>query len=150
MSKSYHYTESGLDNVFLENGFVIEESSFGALLSIHNIDGLHQAIGRNLASRSLRNGREFRFLRHELNLSQKALSAMMGCTEQTVANWEKGTAISALANATVRKIYLEQLKDDSELTDMLREYSELDSTRLHLEEQLSFLEDDQTGWKKAA
>ena len=41
---SYHYTESGLSNVWLENGYTIEQDpNYGELVSIANVRGLHEA-----------------------------------------------------------------------------------------------------------
>ena len=42
----YHYTESGLDNVYLVNGFEFIPSPSGKSVVIQDIDGLHNAIGR--------------------------------------------------------------------------------------------------------
>ena len=38
----YHYTESGLNNVFLENGVSIHEAVYGKGVSIMDTDGLHR------------------------------------------------------------------------------------------------------------
>ncbi len=44
----YHYVESGLDNVHLENGFHVLETIHGTAVSIEDVHGLHAAIGRCL------------------------------------------------------------------------------------------------------
>lgn len=41
----YHYTECGLKNVYLLNGFNTIETPQGKAVSIHDIFGLHRAIG---------------------------------------------------------------------------------------------------------
>ena len=41
----YHYLESGLDNIYLLNGFKYIDSAHGKQITIKDIDGLHKAIG---------------------------------------------------------------------------------------------------------
>ncbi len=109
MTETYHYTESGLDNVKLVNGFELE----GGRLKIHDIEGLHRAIGRWLVSTRKRlSGAEIRFLRHELELSQAMLSFLLGVTERTVLRWEndrsKRNNGNPAAERTLRLLYLEK------------------------------------------
>lgn len=47
-SDRYHYTECGLDNVYLLNGFEYVETPRGSGAMIKNWKGLHGAIGRHL------------------------------------------------------------------------------------------------------
>ena len=70
----YHYTQCGLDNVWLTNGYEITETPYGKSLSIDDVEGLHTAITQALIdiARPL-TGDELRFLRIHLDLSQKAL-----------------------------------------------------------------------------
>src|SRR5262245_61892833 len=47
-----HYTASGLDYVYLLNGFTIEDDpDYGRMVSIHEPDALHVAIGLYIISR---------------------------------------------------------------------------------------------------
>ncbi len=62
----------------------------------------------------------FRFLRIEMNLSQKVLGEQLGVDTQTVARWEKAqTTISRLADVVLRALYLEIENKDSHVTEML-------------------------------
>lgn len=91
MQTGYHYAESGLDNIWLVNGYSWRETASGRSLVIEDVDGLHLAIGLALASSTAPlTGREVRFLRHELDLSQKFLASLLGVSESTVARWERG------------------------------------------------------------
>lgn len=86
----YRYTGCGLPNVFLKNGFELVETPYGEGVTIHDLDGLHLAIGTTIVESSEPMvGYEFRFLRTELDLSQSGLAEVLGCDEQTVARWEK-------------------------------------------------------------
>jgi putative transcriptional regulator len=86
----YHYKESGLDNVWLRNGYREHKTPYGKGVSIQDTEGLHKAIGQGLiaAQRPL-TGAELRFLRLEMETSQRDLAAMLGTSEQTLRLWEK-------------------------------------------------------------
>ncbi|MBF5094515.1 hypothetical protein F1643_08485 [Azospirillum sp. INR13] len=68
----HHYTMCGLDNVYLENGYVQKDTEDGPVVSIEDLDGLHRAIANDIADKKGRlTGRELRFLRSVLRLSQQ-------------------------------------------------------------------------------
>ena len=50
-STMYHYTESGLQNIWLANGYTKRQTERGESVAIHDADQLHEAIGRTLAAR---------------------------------------------------------------------------------------------------
>ncbi|WP_252176962.1 helix-turn-helix domain-containing protein [Endozoicomonas sp. 4G] len=107
----YHYSACGLDNIYLANGFRKTNSPSGEGVSIHNIDGLHEAIARGLISKEapLR-AKEFRFLRIELDLSQKALGKLLDKSDQVIAKWEKGAnEIPVQADRALRDLYMESV-----------------------------------------
>lgn len=115
--EGYHYTESGLDNVYLVNGFRYVDSPAGRLVAIADIDGLHAAIGRMLIERkeSL-SGKEIRFLRHELLMSQATLAKLLQVSEQAIHRWERGKSeIPKPAETLIRLLYREHLSDESKL-----------------------------------
>jgi len=61
--KPLHYTASGLDYVYLRNGFQVEEDpDYGRIVTIDAVDDLHRAIGLYVVEqpRGL-TGPEFRF-----------------------------------------------------------------------------------------
>lgn len=60
----HHYTECGLDNVWLANGFTKKKTAYGEAVSITHADGLHQLLAEDLINKHARlTGKEFRFLR---------------------------------------------------------------------------------------
>ena len=60
----YKYTECGLKNVYLVNGFHERKTPYGKAVSIDNVEGLHRVIGLHLADNKPNlTGAEFRFLR---------------------------------------------------------------------------------------
>src|SRR5580693_2202000 len=61
--RPYHYTESGLDSVYLQNGYEIVTSRKGRGVIIEDIDGLHKAIGQDIVGNKKKfRGKEFGFL----------------------------------------------------------------------------------------
>ena len=68
----YHYTESGLDNVWLLGGVARHETPYGPGVAIDDVDGLNAAIAAWIVERkSYWHGRELKFLRKRLDLSQR-------------------------------------------------------------------------------
>ena len=79
MSKYFHYTACGLDNVWLANGFKFKSTRHGNAVAVRDVEGLHQLIAITLIDKPGRlTGKEFRFLRTQLGLSQEALATMLG------------------------------------------------------------------------
>jgi putative transcriptional regulator len=122
----YRYTESGLDNVYLANGF--EFADDGKTVIIRDIDGLQTAIGRALAKQQRRlTGEEFRFLRSELLFSQASLAKVLGVKELTIGRWERGESeIPVSTEATVRTMFLESLGERKRMKELLEEIADLD------------------------
>ncbi len=149
---SYHYTESGLDNVWLEDGYTFEDhKSYGPLISIMNPRGLHEAIGRWLAGqpRAL-NGAEFRYLRIELDMSQRTIADMLGATEQSVAKWEKARdkpVANKAAERLLRLAYINYLDGKPEFSAIIDRLTQLDSEMAEMELRLK---KDDGHWAQAA
>lgn len=91
MKKIFHYTDGGLKNVWLQNGFEILETPYGKGVAIHDVDGLTQSICLALTNKpSSLSGVELRYIRSGgMLLSQADLATMMGVDAQTIARWEK-------------------------------------------------------------
>jgi DNA-binding transcriptional regulator YiaG len=147
-SKPFHYTACGLDNVFLLNGYKQRATPYGKGFAIQNIDGLHAAIGKRLIrEKKTLSGKEIRFLRHEMGLSQSALATLLGVDEQSVARWEKGqAAVSGPADKMIRLLYAESIGTKSEIARMLRQIAELDE---HTDRDFLFEATDKA-WRAAA
>lgn len=125
--EAYHYITSGLNDVYLLNGYDVIEYGGEEAVSIHNIDGLHQVIALVLVHQEARlTGREFRFLRIELDLSQKAFGLWFGLTDQAVALWEKKDRVPQWADAIIRMVFVESLGEDSEVREVLEMLSKVD------------------------
>jgi DNA-binding transcriptional regulator YiaG len=106
--KMHHYTDGGLKNVWLQNGFELRSTPYGKGVAIHDVEGLTRAICLALAVKSsLLSGIEFRYIRTGgMLLSQSGLVAMMGADVQSVARWEKHGRLPKWADKMIRVLYL--------------------------------------------
>lgn len=104
-----HYAECGLDNVYLISGYAIEETPYGKGLSIRNLDQLHKAIGIYLANqKKVLSGKELRYLRKQMDLTQSDLGTLLGLSSQQVARWEKDVSeITGPADLLVRAFFIQ-------------------------------------------
>lgn len=86
----FEYTGSGLDGIFLRNGYTLVESPFGEGVAIDDLEGLHKAIAVDIIrQKTPMTGHQFRFLRKEQDLVQAELAALLRVDTQTIARWEK-------------------------------------------------------------
>ena len=104
----YHYTDGGLRNVWLANGYEIKQTAYGEGVAIHDLDGLTEAICLALTEKAgVLTGVELRHLRSAgMLLSQPALGKLMGIDGQSIARWEKTGRVPRWADKLVRLLYL--------------------------------------------
>jgi DNA-binding transcriptional regulator YiaG len=116
-----HYTDCGLDNIYLSNGFETETIDGEEYLTVKDMDGLHRAIGLHIVlERKAPSGKELRFLRNELDMSQAELARVLGVTDQSVARWEKGQCEpNGPAVLALRMIYLLSLLPPKEREEVM-------------------------------
>lgn len=144
----FHYRSCGLDNVYLLNGFEVRELGGSESVAIHDLEGLHRAIAEQLIEKPAPlTGSEFRFLRVEMDFSQKALGNLLGVTDQAVANWEKGQTnkIPLSADTLVRLLARERLlKREGNIFEFVRDMSDLDC---HVDGAALELVETEQGWQ---
>ena len=100
----YHYTDGGLRNVWLANGYEVKKTPFGEAVAFHDGDGLTQAICQALVGKvGILTGVELRYIRSGgMGLSQPALGKLMGIDGQSIARWEKTGKVPRWADKLVR------------------------------------------------
>jgi DNA-binding transcriptional regulator YiaG len=129
-AEPYRYRACGLDGIYLLNGYTIEEHDGEQHVTVRNVDGLHQAIGRHLvANRKALSPKEIRFLRNTLDLTQAELAERLGNTSQSVARWEKGECeMPGAAEKLLRALFLVSVMTEEEFQTLrkLLESTELD------------------------
>jgi DNA-binding transcriptional regulator YiaG len=103
----YHYTDGGLRNVWLVNGYEIRQTAHGEGVAFHDLDGLVSAICTALTHQAKPlTGAEFRYIRSAgMRLSQPALASLMGINGQSVARWEKTGRVPRWADKLLRLLH---------------------------------------------
>ena len=145
----YHYIESGLSNIYLKNGFTVEQIDGEEYTSIDDMNGLHRAIGQAVVdSRKPLTNEEFKFLRIEMNISQKMLGTRFGVDEQTIARYEKGkTKIPRTTDAALRTLYMESQEKNNPVSYFLDLLADTEAEEAAKEIRLEEIEDH---WEVAA
>lgn len=97
----YRYTESGLDNVLIEGIDLVTADDAGvACVSIPNINGLHKAIALGILTKTTGlTGKELRFLRTELGMTQAELAEIVHREPLAISRWERGEVETIDSNA---------------------------------------------------
>jgi putative zinc finger/helix-turn-helix YgiT family protein len=114
-SEPYHYTDSGLDNVFL---YGIVQSRCPKCreetVSIPSIRGLHRTIAKHLVCKQeLLTGEEVRFLRKELKLKGKDMAGALSMQPATYSRWENSKqAVSSTCDKELRLIYMLNVSEE--------------------------------------
>ncbi len=116
----YHYTECGLDNVWLENGYTVKKTAYGEATSVDDANGLHQVLSIELTQKKGRvTGKELRFMRTALGMSQEGLGKCIGATEQSVSLWERTGKVPQYADSILRLLVSEKLNGNSKVTEVI-------------------------------
>jgi putative transcriptional regulator len=146
--KPYHYPQCGLDDVFLLNGYARHQTPYGDGVTVENAEGLHEAIAQHLClNKAFLNGKEFRFLRKLLDLTQAELAVVLGCDVQSVARWEKGKSeVNGAADKLLRLLYLTSREGKVDAAQLIKNISALDTKITDRQ----VFEDTPEGWKAAA
>jgi len=143
---TYHYTESGLQNVYLTNGYRTKKTAHGDAIAIVDADGLHEAIGRRIAAKSYMTGAEFRFLRKELDLSQSRFANWIGMTEDAISLWERRGRVPKMACRFMQTMYLEKVDGNVHVAETVERLANMDRE----EAERMVFEDTESGWRMAA
>jgi DNA-binding transcriptional regulator YiaG len=143
-----HFTACGLDNVLLGSGYDVVDTPEGRGVRIRNLDELHCAIGEFLAvHKKTLIGKELRYLRQHMNLTQAELGHLIGLSSQQVARWEKGQCeISGAAESLLRVLFMEHLRKDISVRGLLLELGERDGST---EDKTLFVSTER-GWQPIA
>ena len=146
---TYHYTECGLKNIYLLNGYHFIDTPRGQAVSIRDIEGLHKAIGLFLVTTKKNlTGEELRFLRHEMLMSQSTLAELLGMSEQAIHRWEnEKTDIPKPSESLLRLLYREHNNKDGKISTVLKKIADLEE--LFSDKKMLF-KDTSKGWKSAA
>lgn len=145
----FHYKGCGLDDIWLMNGYDVEKVEGEEVVSVRNLDGLWEAIAAYLVTRKkVLGGKEIRFLRTQLNLTQSELARLLGCDGQQVARYEKGAnRMPGPADRVLRMLVREHYDGEVSARDILNALDVLDG---RVEERHVFSATPEGCWKAAA
>lgn len=153
----FHYTLSGLDYVWLQNGYKVRETKYGESVAIEDVEGLHRMIAKDIVSNRVSlTGPEFRFLRKELKMSQASIAGVFGNDTQTISLWERGEGeVPKWAHRMLRALYIEVTTGAAGIQQMVERVNELERTILEASHQFTTekrmeLVDTDHGWELAA
>lgn len=141
-----HYTECGLDDVYLVSGYEKETTPYGDGIIIKDLDALHKAIGVYLVrDKKVLNGKEIRFLRKQMNLTQSELSRYFGLSHQQVGRWEKGQSeITDSAASVLRLLYLGHVCGKVDVRKLLDDVLQTDAD---LKQPRALFRKTEDGWR---
>lgn len=122
-AKPFHYTQCGLDDVYLLGGITLRDTAYGKSFNIKNLDALHTTIGCTLVrDRKTLRAQDVRFLRKQLSVTQDELGQMIGVSGQQVARYEKGeTPIPNAPEMLLRLRFVASIMPDRETIKHLKE-----------------------------
>lgn len=85
---------------------------------MHDVDGLHGLLAAKLVEKpGALTGKEFRFLRTWLGMTQEALAQMMAVTEGALSLWERKDAVPSLNEKLLRLMVLAQTDGKTTVRD---------------------------------
>lgn len=105
--ETYHYKESGLKNVFLENVSVYRCTCGEYIASIPAVIELNSVIALNLfKKKNMLKGEEIKYLRKNAGLSAKLFADYLGVDKSTISRWENNKRVHDKSNdRLIRLIY---------------------------------------------
>lgn len=123
----YHYVESGLNQVWLRNGYVEEITAYGPTIAFRNIASLHKAIALSIIDVVGKfKAQEIRFLRQNLGMSRRHLGDWLGVAERRLVLWEEGRRpITLGADKMLRLVVKAHLSPRTTLRQALAELNEV-------------------------
>lgn len=132
-----HYTQCGLDNIYLVSGYVQRQVGDETYVAVKDVDDLHDSIALCLMRKKALTGKEIRFLRKNLELTQRELSEFLQVSDQTIARYEKDkTPMDGPVDGLFRLLVLGKLAgaiDVREELEKLREEDDVSCERLTLQ-----------------
>ncbi len=112
---NHHYTECGLQNVFIAGLAYVFDDDGDEIITINNINQLHKVIALGIVSHKHGiSGQELRFLRTEMGYTQAELAALVHHERQSIGRWERAEfEIESSAEAIIRRLAIEKLELNS-------------------------------------
>lgn len=126
------------------------KTPYGEGVSIKDTDGLHRLIGEQIVAMPKKmTGAEFRFLRLQLDMSQRHLAAAIGADEQAIHAGKRRAPKMSMAQADrlLRLIYSEYVGGNVKIQEAVDRLAELNK---EIENTTIRLREDHEHWSAAA
>ncbi len=109
--RDYKYTESGLDNITLENLTMLVCGCGEEMPVISNILDVHRDIALEIIKKNAPlTGPEIRFLRKEMRINGTVFGEMLGVRNVTVSRWETGeVSIGSVSDKLIRYLFVNKM-----------------------------------------
>lgn len=116
--KPYRYTECGLDNVFVYGVEPAIDDHGKKVFGVDNINGLHREISHTIVTQNAAmTGKQLRFIRTEMGLTQAELAKLVHKEPLTVGRWERDeNPIDENADTLIRLIAIERIGLDPKIS----------------------------------
>lgn len=107
----YHYTESGLPNVYIEGLTPMVDDDGDEVITIPFVNLLHKAIAQGIVSHEKGiSPAELRFLRTEMGFTQAELATLVHREKLAIGRWERGEVeLEGNAETVIRRLAIERL-----------------------------------------
>jgi len=127
IERPYHYTESGLNNIWLEGVTVYSCPNCEVdSADIPDLEGLHNLIAKDIILTPLpMTGAELRFLRKETKLKLKDFAERLAVDPKTINNWEASDHLNKQTDVTIRVLVIAALWRGEDLLKTLTEFAQI-------------------------
>lgn len=107
----YHYTECGLDNVYLYNIPVVKDVEGEEVVCIPKVNKLHKIIAEGIVyKKGLLDAKEIKFLRTQLGFTQEDFAKILGKKGLSLGRWERGeTKLDVTTDILIRMVSVKYL-----------------------------------------
>ena len=124
----YRWDDMGLKNVWLANGYTLQDTPYGRGVSFKDVEGLTRAVCLALARKPGKlSGTEFRYLRQAgLSMSQPSLGKVLGVDAQSIASWEKSGKLPKWANRMIRLVFEAHADGDVAIRRVVERINDID------------------------
>jgi putative transcriptional regulator len=142
------YKGCGLDDVYITSGYERHDTPYGTGITVRNLEKLHAQIGLHLTTyRKALSGKEIRFLRNQMDLTQSELARFFGCNVQQVARYEKDqNKLTGPADRLLRVLFEEHIRKTGSVRELLEMIDAMDdSSDVHI-----VFEDVDGEWRHAS
>lgn len=116
----YRYKACGLDNVVLKGLEVRIDDEGDEVITLPSINLIHKALLKAVVGKPFGlNGKEVKFVRSEIGLTQAELGQIVGKDGQTIGRWERNEhPIEQSADTLIRMAALKQLEFNAQIPDL--------------------------------